>query len=186
MHKHTQTHTHIEHQNPGMRKAERLDQCWALVISLNWGERAMGTKKHYDLFPICVDRTLIRHIHIIPYWPESSNYMKKHLLIGNSMQMTGAERKTNPTDNWLSLPCFCAWMSIFTLLSRACWLFYQTKRLAVFHILVLWNGLSGFLSLRLSYFPLFPHPLCLSLCACRILTESNTTCQESAVWTDMR
>lgn len=70
------THTHRDHQNPGMRKAERLDQSWALVISFNWGKRAMGTKKHYDLFPVCTHCALIRHIHIISYWPESSNYIK--------------------------------------------------------------------------------------------------------------
>ena len=33
---------------------------------------------------------------------------------------------------------------------------------------------------------LFLHPLRHSLRACQFLTESNTTCQESAVWTDMR
>lgn len=82
------------------------------------------------------------------------------------MQIDGTERKTNPTENWLSLPCFCA-MAIFTLLSSACWLFYQTKRglcvmkrLAVFHILVLWNGLSLSVSEMLLYLFL---PLSLSL-----------------------
>ncbi len=73
---HTHTHTHTDHQIPGMRKAERLDQCWAPVISFNWGKRVMGTKKHYDLFPVCTHRALIRHIHIISFRPESSNYIK--------------------------------------------------------------------------------------------------------------
>lgn len=76
----TDTHTHTpartDHQNPSMRKAERLDQCQALVISFNWGKRAMGTKKHYDLFPVCTHCALIRHIHIIAYGPESYNYIK--------------------------------------------------------------------------------------------------------------
>lgn len=77
--------------------------------------------------------------------------------------MDGTERKTNPADNWLSLPCFCAWMAIFTLLSSACWLFYQTKRLAVFHILVLWNGLSRSLPLIALLFLSLPTSS-LSLC----------------------
>lgn len=57
--------------------------------------------------------------------------------------------------------------------------------------MVLWNGLSFLLSHFSSFYIL---PVCLSVsfslslsvCACQLLTESNTTCQESAVWTDMR
>lgn len=82
------------------------------------------------------------------------------------MQMDGRDRKTNPADNWRSLPCFCAWMAIFTLLSSACWLFYQTKRvpyamkrLAEVHM-VLWNGLSFLLSHFSSFYIL---PVCLSV-----------------------
>lgn len=91
------------------------------------------------------------------------------------MQMGGRDRKTNPADNWRSLPCFCAWMAIFTLLSSACWLFYQTKRvlyamkrLAEVHM-VLWNGLSFLLSLisPLSTSSLF---VCLSLSLSRSLS----------------
>lgn len=93
------------------------------------------------------------------------------------MQMDGRDRKTNPADNWRSLPCFCAWMAIFTLLSNACWLFYQTKRvpyamkrLAEVHM-VLWNGLSFLLSHFSSFYIL---PVCLSVSFSLFLCVSVT------------
>ena len=94
---------------------------------------------------------------------------QNHLLIGTVCKWV-ALKENKPAGNWLSLPCFWAWMAIFTLLSSACWLFDQTKRgpcaikkLEMIRILVLWNGSSLSLSLIISFPSPFQHPLCLSV-----------------------
>lgn len=100
---------------------------WLALIE----EKELWEHRNITTFSVSARRALIRHIHIISQWPESST--SKALPHRNGMQMAGTRRKTSPADNWLFLPCFCARTAIFTLLSSARWLFYQTKRLAAVH-----------------------------------------------------
>lgn len=63
---HTHTHTHTraskDHRDPGMRKAERPDQCWALVINFNWRKGAAEHRNIMTFLP-CLHTLLANKTH---------------------------------------------------------------------------------------------------------------------------
>lgn len=67
-HIHTLTRASKDHRDPGMRKAERPDQCWALVINFNWRKGAAEHRNIMTFLP-CLHTLLANKTHshnIIP------------------------------------------------------------------------------------------------------------------------
>lgn len=67
-HTHTLTRASKDRWDPGMRKAERPDQCWALVINFNWRKGAAEHRNIMTFLP-CLHTLLANKTHshnIIP------------------------------------------------------------------------------------------------------------------------